>query len=342
MNQEIQLLKGDVAVVTAGKRIRADGVQAPLLARLALVVPSTASMYDLRDGNRDTVANTQQKISRLGKQAGLKIKHVGDGYQLPGIGSGDVDALRLMAAAQRDVSTLSREDLESALAEWNPGPPPELAGQPFFEPVHAAKAVLEREIARRRRILIVEDRVGEQLKQVLAPYKPHLITTVGEFWPLAPTLDENFDLALIDLHLGGGYYDQSGLEIAEYIAANELRLPAIIMTMNAIGDVAAIVDRLQLAAYVGKRGDDDKADFSEITAAVRRAFESSPDAIVLKRIWSSLPDVRAQAAVWSQFSHHHPDKLAREYDKLVEIVKGTSSAPCARAALREFKLNFTS
>src|SRR5689334_21364165 len=121
-----------------------------------------------------TKTTLAKSISRL-RDFQLDIEHGSAGYTLR-LDPSLIDARRLMAVAGLPRPEMTYEAVVDALALWGSGPP-DLGDPQLWRELLAARDALDksrRQLAPRR-LLIVEDQVGDRLCQVLGRYDCHVV-----------------------------------------------------------------------------------------------------------------------------------------------------------------------
>jgi hypothetical protein len=131
---------------------------------------------------------------------------------------------------------------------------------------------------RQKRVLIVDDKVGGHLADLLGECSCEVVRSLREFVPYEGRLDQ-FDLALVDVHLTDSYTDHQGLEIVNRIVSAETDVLVLGMTMKPInGATRAWQRKHDLAELIQKSGDDETADFTSVVHEVRAALIAGPRA----------------------------------------------------------------
>jgi hypothetical protein len=349
----LELLDGDVTLVKGSEVLSVESAgQREVLAKLALNAPHALTSEELQRHFGINKHTLERRISALRALPGIdipKAKPPMPAYGLK-IPLDRIDALQFMSAVAVAESARTRESIAAALALWRSGPPGDLAGDDMFVEVKSAKQRIDQleKATARRRVLIVEDKVGEQIRRVLGNYDCTVVRSLDEFWSVESTL-ERYDLALVDLHLGASYKDESGRMIAEHIARKPIDLPVIVMTLRPPAvDAEEFIARLHLVALVFKHDDSEDSDFSKVAAAVNGLFSSDPKTVVLMKIWGNLPCVLARAKEWIKLDDGDESLMLSEYDDLVRIVqdavttRSEGSIAAARGAQSRFEAKYGS
>ncbi|SDO97656.1 hypothetical protein SAMN05660199_02907 [Klenkia soli] len=245
------------------------------------------------------------------------------------------DLVRFRDAYQEAITDPSPESVQRALALWGAGPLPRLRAVPEVRELVGLQEELVRLQLRirRRRLLIVDDQIGDRLRALFGEHDATVISSLQQFWDLKDDLGI-FDLALVDLHLQVDNVDQEGLVIVDHLA-RETSLPAILMTVQpAPGtDLQKVMRDYHLVSYVVKG-----AANTALRDAVGDALSTDPDAALLKRLGDGLPDrvrkaekrLTARGAARAEFA-----KLEMDVERLWSVfTKG--SLPLVQETVRAF------
>ncbi|UVS78601.1 hypothetical protein Actkin_02335 [Actinokineospora sp. UTMC 2448] len=293
----IKLLDGEVCLCNdTGEQALTGPVLPRIVVELVAGTPGTVSETSLIDVVGSSREALQTNVSRL-RRLGLDIARTGSGYRLVTTGVG-VDALEFLEVARTNRQDLSAERVQTALALWRNGPTRLLGSTAMWNALHEAKATLEAHRARfaPKRLLIVEDQVGDRLCEVLGEYDCTVVQDLPAFWRLLPDLEDNFDAALVDLHLRPDYVDRDG-EVVIGAITSSTAVPVIMMTYKLPGgmNVTEFRDRYNLVAVVTKLGDGPGVDLNNIVTEVRRLFGGDVREKLLAELEDRLPGIRRRA-----------------------------------------------
>lgn len=285
-----------------------------------------------------------KRISRARNVYGARVTSVrNQGYKLE-IEASQVDALALLSASQ--LVRHGRADVgqvEAALALWKQGPPsfllaPRLVG--LFGPLEAAYATLLRQ--RRKRVLIVDDQVGERIAQLLPDCSCDVAHSLDEFSAWEPQLPE-FDLVLVDVHLTTSYTDHDGLSVMHRVVSSRSDVPVLGMTSNPGGSREISANdwtvKHDLVDFVIKRGDDVTADLSPVAEKVRLALKEGSD-VLISRLLGKLPLLVRRAEVRARLDKRESqiNKLRKQAGEIAEMGwSETTRLGDIRAAINRFR-----
>ncbi|WP_019927835.1 hypothetical protein [Nocardia sp. BMG111209] len=283
-----------------------DGEEdARTLALLAMRAPNRVPVQELWRDEHDIPA-LHARLTRL-RNRGLDIPrgNARQGYRL-NLDPDRVDGQQLVAAARAGRAQHTIETVTEALRLWRAGPPRFLEPTSIWDELHTARTKLIdlRALLRRRRLLIVEDRVGPRLMSLLGEFDCTLVTNIEEFWPLhRGGLDERFDAVLVDQHLSASYNDRDGLVIADAISRSRVRIPVVLMTFDPPRNMTHVdfLAKYNLEDVVPKSDDSATSDFHVVVQKIRTLFEDDRegvDARAIGRIQQTLPRMRTFARKW--------------------------------------------
>lgn len=176
----------------------------------------------------------RKRVSRLKAGTRLPIQTVPQvGYRLDSEGL-SVDALDYLDAV-REARILPRDArrtcLDSARRLWNGGLPPfgDRLREPAPEIYRQIQRAEEETRSVGRRLLIVDDVIADRLaKRLRLRHHCTVVHDLEEFEALTTPLAD-FDLLVLDRHLGGGYDDQAGDDIAKRINSSITEAPPVFM-----------------------------------------------------------------------------------------------------------------
>lgn len=266
-----------------------------------------------------------QRISRAAAVYGAKIGNQrGQGYKLF-LEPTQVDAQVLLSTSQliRRGSPPDGDSVEMALALWGQGPPeflltPRMADQ--FGSLADAHALLLGQ--RRKRVLIVDDHVGERIAAMLSDCVCEVAHSLDEFRIWEPRLSE-FDLVLVDVHLTNSYTDHDGLAVMHSVVSSNSDVPILGMTSNPGGSREISANdwtvKHDLVDFVFKRGDDVGDDLSPVAEKARLALREGSE-ILIGRLIERLPNLVRKAELIAKYTQH-PKQIAKIREQAGQIVE---------------------
>lgn len=279
----LELLAPTSSVVRGGERSTVQPRPAAVLAVLALRAPDPVRQEQLARAvpSLGTVGqNLHQAVARA--RRAVDVSH--EPYRFAEEVESDV--VRFRDAARAAIGEPSPESVAAALALWGEGPPRYLRDlRVVAELVRLhGDLVRLRPRVRRRRLLVVEDQIGNRLRTVFGEHECTVVDSLEAFWGMCRRWEE-FDLALVDLHLQPDSVDQDGLVVVDWLA-RETTLPAILMTVQpAPGTTMKEVMRdYNLVNYAVK-----SAAFTELRSAVADALGSDVEEALLARLHDGVP-----------------------------------------------------
>jgi hypothetical protein len=257
-----------------------------------------------------------------------------------------VDALRyleLVDEIRRAGGAGSHSAFGAARSLWRAGPPhftglaspaPEA-----YDRLYQAHDYLE---DRGRRILIVDDQVGDLLAQRLSRHSCEVARDIGEFERFKPDLD-GFDLAVVDLHLTRSYADATGDTIVREINSMGSGLPVVMITLRPPENrsVPEWIKSLGLVDVIFKAGDEPGTDMAFVAqrvndllreGAVTRACDQLAQRVqklrrkARQRLRAGLSEAEYQEAV---------ERMDRDADKIGRLASENQLA-AARAETERF------
>ncbi|MGV9364246.1 hypothetical protein [Amycolatopsis sp. NPDC003731] len=343
----VELLNGAVVVRTAAGTETVTGVvTARVLATLAMKAGETVPDSTLKE-HLDVRSDKalQKRISEL-RKLDLKIDRAGFGYRLD-LPDPEVDARWFIGCAGTGGTDQTYDSVCAALAVWRSGPPARLLDDKAWRPLYRARDELERQRVRLtpRRLLIVEDRVGERLRRILGQYECTVVRDLAEFWRVFAHLDRDFDAVLVDMHLGADYHDNDGTVVVETISRSRTSVPIVVMTFSPLGgwDITAFQQRYNVVAVVTKGGDDDSADFSAVAEAVHQLFAEDIQTYLVNALEDQLPRIGRYAEKWlsQQGRETETTRMRAEHEKLYAVARHNDLA-ALRVAVHEFQSRYGS
>lgn len=283
---KIELLDGRVDVVQNGdNRMTLSHDEAWLVVALALAPGAGLQAVIVRDelGVDIKSGALRKRLERLRTRTGLttisrdvKSNKV---YQLD-MTDVVVDALRYLDLADevRHADGIPTGALRTARSLWKTGPP-SFTGLPnpapdAYDRLRQAHAYLT---YRSQRILIVDDQVGDLLADRLGAQRCEVAHDFEEYEKLVPRLDD-FDLAVVDLHLTRSYADATGDAIVRQINSMATGLPVVMITLRPPENrsVPEWIRSLGLVDVIFKAGDEPEADMAFVAQRVDDLLREGP------------------------------------------------------------------
>jgi hypothetical protein len=349
--EDIQVnVLGPVELVVDDKRTPLGGrpVLSKVLALLALGqeagVPAERLIGVVWPGETEE-GKLEAAVSRL-RQLGLGDrlpKKQGDRYRLD-LGPDQVDARRLRATAKAldGTSPPSDAELDAALASWRgePAQDTDLAAR-FGEGARTARQRLldERRRRARPRILILDDKVGEKIANLLGDYACTVLTKIEEFWPYADRLDEHFDAALVDLHLSEDDIGAEGLAAVDALRLHS-SVPTVLMTFRPQeGSLDQLMQRYNLFEFFVKSGNTASADFSQLRVLVAKMLSDGTPRVLLERLHEDLGRCERRAALCIRTRDGLSTAKAhmeRDVDRIRSLIRDGGELTSVRAQLTAF------
>lgn len=219
-----------------------------------------------------------------------------------------------------------------APVELTPYPQPDAVGR------RVADARAGPPVRRRKRVLIVDDKVADHLADLLGECSCEVVHSLKEFIPYEDRLDE-FDLALVDVHLTDSYTDHQGLEIVNRIVSAETDVLVLGMTMKPInGATRAWQRKHDLAELIQKSGDDETADFTSVVHEVRAALSAGPRA-QLTQLLEDFPKVieEARTKLLAAGQESELQQLRTHVRRISDLQIDGGSLAEVRGAIRDFR-----
>jgi len=303
---EIELLNGRVDVVRNGQdRTTIGGDDEWLLAALVLAPQTGLQAVTIRDSLRVDIRSgaLRKRIERLRTRTGLtitsqdvksdKIYHL----DMTGV---RVDAHRYLELAdefRRTGGTGGDGALEVARSLWKAGPPrfTRLANPApeAYDRLYQARDYLE-DLG--RRILIVDDQVGDLLAERLGVERCTVAHDFKEFETIKPDLDR-FDLAVVDLHLTRSYADAAGDTIVRQINSMGIALPVVMITLRPPENrsVPEWIRSLGLVEVIFKAGDEPATDMAFVAQRVNDLLREGPAALACDQLTQRVQKLRRKA-----------------------------------------------
>jgi len=340
----IEILDGDLRLITDGKERSLKGPIAQyLVAELLARSPTGATPEDLTRALGCTKGALHQNLHRLRTLHGLYVLNDNERYQILH-GTRTADATEFIDASELGEAHATADQVRGALALWKSGPPDHLRSTLLWDRLHTAKTMLDQRSAQlvRRRLLIVEDQVGDRLCDVLGEYDCTVVRDLQGFWAVRPHLNNMFDGALVDLHLRPGYEDRDG-EIVVDAINNSSALPAVVMTFRMPGgfDVAGFQRRYNLMSVVTKKDDGPNTDFGGIASVVREMFAADAATKLFEMLEDTLPSLRRRAGKQLRLTGRLDDVdiMHLKYNKVVDVAQRGDLA-ALRHAVDQFETEF--
>ena len=349
---EIHLLDGRVAIDGCEFTYEAGW----LALALALAAPDWVRVSEIdtpvprREGGASPAL--RKRVSRL-REAGLDIQFErGRGYRLVLEGV-RVDALAYLDLFRR-VSASDKPEVDSralvAAADrlWRAGLPrlerglPEAAKR-TYEELGAAHAAFGR--FRAKRILIIDDQLGEQLASRLRGRNCDcdVATSYQQYETLRSSLS-SYDLAVIDRHLTLRYTDRDGESIIKEINASSTALPVMLITWRPPDDMDGLKwqESLGLAGLMYKSADGAEANLAGIVEAVIELVQADPVERSCTQIERNMVDLRRHAQRRLSMAYQgnelrHKEEAMRRDASRVETAARAGDLALAREALSRFQ-----
>jgi hypothetical protein len=340
----IELLDGEVRVIAGDetRSLRGPVIQS-LVAELLARTHAGATPEDLMRALGCDKGALHTNLHRLRSRHGVPVLTDNERYRIPR-GALTADATEFIDAAELDVTHATAEQVRGALALWKSGPSDHLRSTLLWGQLHRARRKLDQRRAQLvpRRLLIVEDQVGDRLREVLGEYDCTVVRDLRGFWAVRPHLSSLFDGALVDLHLRPGYEDRDG-EIVVDAINNSSAIPAVVMTFRLPGgfDVAAFQRRYNLVSVVTKKDDGPDTDFGGIVSVVREMFASDAATKLFEMLEDTLPSLRRRAGKQLRLTGRL-DGMAMmhvKYNKVVDVAQQGDLASL-RHAVDQFETEF--
>jgi hypothetical protein len=344
---------GPVELIIDGERkaLPSGSVLTKLLALLALGPESglpAARLSNLVWPERtgpDPENKLQQAMRRL-RQAGLgdRLPPQRDGRYRLDLRADQIDARSLCATADALDGDSAPGDaaIEAALALWR-GEPAQDAGitARFGAAAYDARRRLmaERRKRARPRILILDDKVGDKIAQLLGDYSCTVLTGIEEFWPVADQLDELFDAALVDLHLSEDDLGAEGLAAVDALR-NRSSVPTVLMTFKPQeGSLDGLMRRYNLFGFFVKSGNTKSGDFTRLRELVADLLGDGTEQILVQRLDEDLARCERRAALRIRL---HGDsgvakrQMEHEVDEVRRLIRAGGTLADVRAAVAAF------
>lgn len=211
-----------------------------------------------------------------------------------------VDALRyleLVDVIRYDPSGDHQAAIYEAQSIWRSGPPDlgDLANPApdVYQRLNRAHAYLQ---SLRKRILIVDDQVGDLLAERLGRHDCRVAHDMKEFNSLRGELHQ-FDLAVVDLHMTTSYADATGDVIVRDINAQGLTLPVIMITLSPPRNrsVQEWIKSLGLVDVVYKEKDEPGANMAFVAERVNALLLENPVERACEQIAQRVHSLRRKA-----------------------------------------------
>lgn len=189
----------------------------------------------------------------------------------------------------------------------------------------------------RKRLLIVEDIIGDQLTKVFGNHDCTVAKNLDEFWSLTDHA-EQFDAALVDLHLGEQLIDQQGLCVVEWLVEHTA-VPAVVMTAQPVEgmDFGKILMKYNLVGFCMK-----SPGLMEVYARVNEALSVDVERRLLDQLEDDLNRRRRLARKWMNHvgaTDSARDEMEREADQIGRLCAGGPLTE-ARARSRQFDATY--
>lgn len=316
-----------------------------LVSELAVQVPNPVSPSRLRSalGSRDMV---YQQVKALKQCTGLRTDGGGmtAGYALK-LPSSAIDVHRVLTEAERNELDATAESVAAALNLVHPdGPCPELTQfhASVRDRLEAGIVELRRRLRRleTKRVLIVEDQIGTELADQLAPYKCTVVANYAAFRELSNVMD--FDLALVDLHLSNDIADLSGEAVIRTLRARKVQYPIVLMTANPWTDHDITAYGNKHGVSVITKGPPGSGRVGAVIDKVQLLVSRDLQGSLLDRLRSQLVEVRAEAydALAIRGRIAEVERMTRDWAQLW-LVFDREDVGGLRAEIDEFRRRWT-
>ncbi len=320
----IELLDGRVAIVIErGERISLTNDEAWLVVALALasshgvrarVIQRTLGV-DIKTGAlRKRIERLHAKTGLIITSQDLKADRV---YHLSAAGI-TVDALRYLELVEEiRAGTGGEEAVAAARSLWKSGPVrfgklPSPAPECYDRLAEAHRYLKDRG----RRILIVDDQVGDLLAARLRRHECKVARSLEEFEKFRCELD-SFDLAVVDLHLTHSYADATGDVIARDINSLGTGLPVVMITLRPPENRSVLewIKSLGLVDVIFKAGDEPGADMAFVANRVNELLQEGPASRACDQLALKVQSLRRRAR-----QRLRAGRTDREYEEAANVM----------------------
>jgi hypothetical protein len=300
---EIELLDGRVRATRDGIPISLTPDEEWLVVALVLAGEAGLSAKDVMSALGASTETLRKRMQRFRDRTGLVF--TADGVKSGKVYRVDpagvrVDALRFLELTdeiRRGGEHAGDEAVSAARALWRSGLP-QFPGMPSPAPatwnrLEKANGYLE---DRCRRILIIDDQVGDNLAQRLGRSRCTVAHDFDEFEKLRSELGE-FDLAVVDLHLTAAYADATGDTIVREINAMDVALPVAMITLRPPENrsVPEWIKSLGLVDVIFKAGDGPGADMAYVAQRVNELLREGPVGMACDQLVHRVQKLRRKA-----------------------------------------------
>jgi hypothetical protein len=351
----IRMLDSKVRIETVDDQLVLSGDDAWLVVALALAPPEGLPARAIRQtlGVDIRTGALRQRVKRLQDKTGLSIRSrdlkSDKTYSLDFSGL-IVDALRYLELTA-EVRRGQGSDQEGAILEarslWTTGPPefdrlpcpaPEL-----YDSLYKAHAYLQ---GRGKRILIVDDQVGDVLAARLRRHDCKVAHNLDEFEELRNDLD-HFDLAVIDLHLTNTYADSTGDVIVREINSQGLSLPVIMITLRPPKNISVPewIKSLGLVDVIFKEGDEPGADMAFVAQRVNELLLHDPAERACDQLALNVQGLRRRAkarlkARMTEAAYASAAKVMEDYADKITRLAADANLGETRREIERFIINY--
>jgi hypothetical protein len=350
---EIQLLDGRVKENLDGQPITLPPDDAWLVVALTLAGKSGLHARTVMSALRVSSGTLRKRMERFQNRTSLTLASEGvkadKAWRLEQDDI-DVDAVRFLNLAdevRRAGNQGGDQAAAAALALWTSGLP-QFTGLPnpapeMYDRLEAAHDYL---VDRGRRILIVDDQVGDNLAQRLGRSRCEVAHSFDEFEKFLPALD-SFDLAVVDLHLTSTYADATGDTIVRRINAEGADLPVVMITLRPPENrsVPEWIKSLGLVDVIFKKGDGPGADMAYVAQRVDELLREGPTALACDQLIHLVQRLRRKARQRLRATRSEADYLRaveqmdREADRIGRLAAESRLGP-ARTETELFIKNY--
>lgn len=310
LREQLELVDEQGVLVDLG---RSNSAQRLALAAFAAAAPAPVEQEDKK-------LFTSEEARKVALRRACKSARL-DANLATGLARAAVDLHRVLEESRRPLSECSLESVQAALGLVDSnGPCPELRRLAVYgayrdaleELRHRARAL------KRRRILIVEDIIGNDLALQLSRHD----CTVVDSWERFTQIPDHhaFDLALVDLHLSADIADHQGEAVRTTLKSKGVPYPIIMMTANAWKDldVSAYADKNEV--FVILKGQPGTGQVEAVIERVNSLLDDDleSEGVMLKKFRTQLVAIRAEACTLIELRKRNGDEASK---KRVEMNK---------------------
>ncbi|GIF07865.1 response regulator transcription factor [Actinoplanes siamensis] len=302
---EIELLNGRVDLVRDGVPVALTPDEGWLTVALALAPEEGLAARTIKDALHVKIISgaLRQRLTRFRNRTGLAIRSAdvksAKVYHLD-LTDVRVDALDYLTRVdqiRRAGPAVDDATLDAARALWKLGLPrfPNMA-EPAPAAYESLRCAHEYLTGSGRRILIVDDQVGDELAARLRRHRCTVAHDLAEFEKYYPVLDD-FDLAVVDLHLTQTYADNTGDTIVREINLMGVGLPVVMITLRPPENrsIPEWIRSLGLVDVIFKKRDEPGADMAFVAQRVNEILLEEPAARACDQLMHRVQKLRRKA-----------------------------------------------